>query len=130
MTHNLFSRWGFFEIPPERGASNWWWNSINWKCKSQQKQKAEFGRIDSTHDKVYVKVSSKRKGKASNSSAKPQTVTPKISSFHAIYIPGHRYLSLCGTGYCTHAIITRGLYIFTPFFSAVYNQERLILEAS
>ena len=27
-------------------------------------------------------------------------------------------------------IITRGLYIFTPFFSAVYNQERLILQTS
>ena len=25
--------------------------------------------------------------------------------------------------YCTHAIITCGLYIFTPFFTAVYNQE-------
>ena len=26
------------------------------------------------------------------------------------------------------AIITRGLYIFYPIFSAVYNQERLILQ--
>ena len=25
-------------------------------------------------------------------------------------------------------IISRGLYFFTPFFTAVYNQERLILE--
>ena len=33
------------------------------------------------------------------------------------------------TRYRTRAIITRGLYIFfTPFFSAVYNQERLILQ--
>ena len=31
------------------------------------------------------------------------------------------------SGYRTRAIITRGLYIFTPFFTAVYNQERLIL---
>ena len=30
--------------------------------------------------------------------------------------------------YRTRAIITRGLYIFTPFFSAVYNQEQLILQ--
>ena len=27
--------------------------------------------------------------------------------------------------YCTQTIISRSLYIFTPFFSAVYNQERL-----
>ena len=32
--------------------------------------------------------------------------------------------------YRTRAIITRGLYIFTPIFSAVYNQERLILQTS
>ena len=30
--------------------------------------------------------------------------------------------------YRTRAIITRGLYIFYPIFSAVYNQERLILQ--
>ena len=30
--------------------------------------------------------------------------------------------------YRTRAIVSRGLYIFTPFFTAVYNQERLILE--
>ena len=30
--------------------------------------------------------------------------------------------------YRTRNIISRGLYIFTPFFSAVYNQERLILQ--
>ena len=29
--------------------------------------------------------------------------------------------------YCTRAIITRGLYIFTPFFTAVYIVERLVL---
>ena len=29
---------------------------------------------------------------------------------------------------CTHAIITRGLYIFTPFFAAVYIVERLVLQ--
>ena len=38
----------------------------------------------------------------------------------------------CGEGknnnYRTRAFISRGLYIFTPFFSAVYNQERLILQ--
>ena len=28
------------------------------------------------------------------------------------------------------AIITRGLYFFTPFFTAVYNQERLILQTT
>ena len=32
--------------------------------------------------------------------------------------------------YRTRAIITRGLYIFAPFFSAVYNQERLILPST
>ena len=26
------------------------------------------------------------------------------------------------------AIMNRGFYIFTPFFTAIYNQERLILE--
>ena len=30
--------------------------------------------------------------------------------------------------YCARTIISRGLYIFTPFFSGVYNQERLILQ--
>ena len=30
--------------------------------------------------------------------------------------------------YCTCAIITRGLYIFTPFFNAVYIVERLVLQ--
>ena len=30
--------------------------------------------------------------------------------------------------YRTRAIITRGLHIFYPIFSAVYNQERLILQ--
>jgi hypothetical protein len=30
--------------------------------------------------------------------------------------------------YRTRAIISRGLYVFTPFFTAVYNQERLTLE--
>ena len=30
--------------------------------------------------------------------------------------------------YRTRAIKTRSLYIFYPFFSAVYNQERLILQ--
>ena len=30
--------------------------------------------------------------------------------------------------YRTRAIITRGLYIFYPIFSAVYNQERFILQ--
>ena len=29
--------------------------------------------------------------------------------------------------YCTQTIISRSLYFFTPFFSAVCNQERLIL---
>ena len=39
------------------------------------------------------------------------------------------YFSLCfGLMYRTRAIISRGLYIFTPFFSAVYNQELLILQ--
>jgi hypothetical protein len=32
------------------------------------------------------------------------------------------------TDYRTRHIITRGLYIFAPFFTAVYNQERLILK--
>ena len=32
------------------------------------------------------------------------------------------------TVYRTCAIISRGLYIFTPFFSAVYNRKRLILQ--
>ena len=35
---------------------------------------------------------------------------------------------LLESNYRTRAIITRGLYIFTPFFTAVYNQERLILQ--
>ena len=30
--------------------------------------------------------------------------------------------------YRTHAIISRGLYIFTLFFTAVYIQKRLILQ--
>ena len=30
--------------------------------------------------------------------------------------------------YRTHAIITRGLYIFTPYFTAVYIVERLVLQ--
>ena len=32
--------------------------------------------------------------------------------------------------YRRRAIITRGLYFFTPFFTAVYNQERLILQTT
>ena len=32
--------------------------------------------------------------------------------------------------YRTRTIITRGLYFFTPFYSAVYNQERLILQTT
>ena len=32
--------------------------------------------------------------------------------------------------YRTLAIITCGLYFFTPFFTAVYNQERLILQTT
>ena len=32
--------------------------------------------------------------------------------------------------YRTHAIITRGLNFFTPFFTGVYNQERLILQTT
>ena len=32
------------------------------------------------------------------------------------------------TTYHTHAIIARGSYIFYPVFSAVYNEERLILQ--
>ena len=34
------------------------------------------------------------------------------------------------TDYCTRASTTRGLYSFTPFFTAVYNQERLILQTT
>ena len=30
--------------------------------------------------------------------------------------------------YGTRAIITRGMYIFTPFFTAVYIVERLVLQ--
>ena len=30
--------------------------------------------------------------------------------------------------YCVYAIISPGLYIFTPFFTAVYNQEQFILQ--
>ena len=30
--------------------------------------------------------------------------------------------------YCTRAIISRGLYYFTPSFTAVYNQDQLRLE--
>ena len=30
--------------------------------------------------------------------------------------------------YCTCTIITRGLYIFTPFFTAVYIVEQLLLQ--
>ena len=37
----------------------------------------------------------------------------------------HRMVRLT---YRTRAIISRGLYIITTFFTAVYNQERLILE--
>ena len=32
--------------------------------------------------------------------------------------------------YRTRAIITRGLYFFYPIFTAVYNQERLILQTT
>ena len=39
-------------------------------------------------------------------------------------ILGRRHL--CWNVYCTRAIITRGLYIFTPFFIAVYIVERLV----
>ena len=37
-------------------------------------------------------------------------------------------LSLCTMKYRTRAIISRGLYIFYPIFSAVYIQKRLILQ--
>ena len=33
-----------------------------------------------------------------------------------------------GNIYCTRAIVTRGLYILTPFFTAVYIVERLVLQ--
>ena len=32
--------------------------------------------------------------------------------------------------YCTCAIITHGLYIFTPFLTAVYIVDRLIMQSS
>ena len=57
---------------------------------------------------------------------------PGIMAIWVIKFPrvGYKIRQILGqkSTYRTRAIITRGLYFFTPFFSAVYNQERLILQ--
>ena len=53
--------------------------------------------------------------------------TPGIF-FYAKVFETTRYIYLIYLIYRTRAIITRGLYIFTPFFSAIYNQKQLILQ--
>ena len=50
-----------------------------------------------------------------------------LLAIYAIWFPFRKYF-LEKMIYRTRAIITRGLYIFTPFFSAVYNRDRLILQ--
>ena len=49
----------------------------------------------------------------------------QISSFAWLFSCYHGF----NLKYRTRAIITCGLYIFTPFFSAVYNQERFQIKS-
>ena len=69
--------------------------------------------------------------KNENKSPLNESQTLKKMNFNDVFILGcylDNIMVARPTNYRTHAIISRGLYIFYPFFSAVYNQEQLILQ--
>ena len=61
---------------------------------------------------------------------------PEVHSVHVVVWEGsisdvkkeNESSVLINLFYQTHSIISHSLYIFNPFFSAVYNQEWLILQ--